>query len=257
MNLQLTNKIVVITGGAKGIGFATVQSFFQEGATVFILDIDPIGAESAEEFPERVIFIKCDLSSEPAVKRAFETIEELYGKIDILVNNAAAFKFAPVLETTNEMLDLLFSVNLKSYFFCAKHAIPLLKNSANAVIVNLSSGVAFQYQANMAAYATTKTAILGLTRSLSVDYAPWLRSVAVCPGATLTPSLQIDIDAREGAEKQKFIKDTESINVLNRLGKAEEIADFIVFISSPKAAYCNGHAYRVDGGIGIKIEGAK
>ena len=258
MNLLLNNSIVVVTGGAKGIGLATVHSFYQEGAIVYMLDIDKkAGIVAASNYSERVHFIHCDLTNEAEVKTAFETIEKAQHKLDILVNNSAIFKFASVLNTTESMLDALFAVNIKSYYFCAKYAIPILQKSNDAVIVNLSSGVAFQYQPNMSAYAMTKTAILGFTRSLAVDYGPWLRAVTICPGATLTPSLQVDIDKREGIEKEKFINDTASISILNRLGKAEEIADFIVYISSPKASFCNGHEYRVDGGVGIKMEGAK
>lgn len=254
MDLLLKNKVVIITGASKGIGLATAKAFEAEGANVIILDVDKAGEY---EVTKLISYKQCDITNEIEAKNAVEWVVDKFGKLDILVNNAAVFHFSPVETTTDEMLNAILSVNIKSYFYMSKYALKHLKNTSHPVIVNLSSGVAFQYQAGMAAYSTTKTAILGFTRSLAVDYAPWLRAVSVCPGATLTPSLQRDIDARSGLEKEKFVKSTESISLLNRLGKSEEVADFITFIASPKAGFCTGHAFRIDGGVGIRIDGDK
>jgi NAD(P)-dependent dehydrogenase (short-subunit alcohol dehydrogenase family) len=253
MDLLLKDKVVVITGAAKGIGLATVKSFLQEKANVIALDIQfnnlPI-SENHHHF-------QVDLKNEEKIKETLHQIALKFNKIDVLVNNAAIFHFADTENSTSTMLDEIYEVNIKSYFLMAKYAIPLLKKSENPVIVNLSSGVAFQYQKGMAAYSMSKTAILGFTRALAVDYAPWLRAVTVCPGATLTPSLQRDINQKQGKEREKFIKATQSISLLNRIGTSNEVADFIAFISSKRASYCTGHAFRIDGGVGIKIEGDK
>lgn len=254
MDLYLTDKVIIITGASKGIGLATAKAFEAEGAKIVIIDIDRAGERQVND---NILFKYCDITNENDVKNAIDWVINTCGKIDVLVNNAAVFHFAPAETTTDEMLNAMLSVNIKSYFFMAKYTLPHLRKTTHPVIVNLSSGVAFQYQAGMAAYSTTKTAILGFTRSLAVDYAPWLRAVSVCPGATLTPSLQRDIDARLGAEKDKFVKATESISLLNRLGKSEEVADFITFIASPRAGFCTGHAFRIDGGVGIRIDGDK
>jgi NAD(P)-dependent dehydrogenase (short-subunit alcohol dehydrogenase family) len=121
------------------------------------------------------------------------------------------------------------------------------------VIVNVASVKSFVCQDKEAAYVASKSAILGLTQSIASDYSPGLRCVAVCPGAVKTPLLMNEID--KSADRQKIIKETEDIHLLQRIAEPEEIASFILFMASDKAGFATGHAYRVDGGIGVRIPG--
>lgn len=256
MNLLFTNKNVVITGGAKGIGAAAVKAFYEEGATVIILDVEEPEKEVLSGYKTSVHFICCDVSQNDEVKKAFATLQNTFGAVDVLVNNAGIQTYGTVTETSEEIWDQTLAVNLKAMFLCAKYCIPLMLNRAAPVIVNISSVQGFICQQNVAAYATSKAAIEGLTRSIAVDYAPKLRCVAVAPGAVNTPMLQDEIEKMEASAQEAALKETREIHVLNRIASPEEIANFIVFLASEKASFATGQTYRVDGGIGIKIAGA-
>ena len=191
--MQFINKTAIITGGAKGIGKAVADKLLEEGATVIILDKD----EQPERTPggsSRYHYYRCDVCSIEQLESVFKKIKETFGGIDILVNNAGIQTYGTVTETSEELWDLTMNVNVKSMFLCSKLAIPLMEQSENAVIINLSSVQALITQKRVAAYATSKAAILGLTKSLAVDYAPHLRCVAICPGAVMTPMLETTID---------------------------------------------------------------
>jgi len=203
--MQFINKTAIVTGGAKGIGKAAADKLLEEGATVIILDKD----EQPERTPggsSRYHYYRCDVCSIEQLESVFKKIKETFGGIDILVNNAGIQTYGTVTESSEELWDLTMNVNVKSMFFCSKLSIPLMEQSENAVIVNLSSVQALITQKRVAAYATSKAAILGLTKSLAVDYAPHLRCVAICPGAVMTPMLETTIDAY--ADTKKVISET-------------------------------------------------
>jgi NAD(P)-dependent dehydrogenase (short-subunit alcohol dehydrogenase family) len=171
----------------------------------------------------------------------------------ILINNAGIQTYGTVTETTEELWDRTMNVNVKSMFLCSKLCIPLMTKSDNAVVINLSSVQSFVTQKGVAAYATSKAAILGLTNSIAVDYAPHLRCVAICPGAVMSPMLATVIN--EFANKEEVITETENIHLLKRIAHPDEIADFILFAASNKARFMTGQHYRIDGGIGVELGG--
>src|SRR5690606_20891650 len=144
-------------------------------------------------------------------------------------------------------------INLKAVYLCAKYAIPLMKQAVHPVIVNVGSVQGFVSQRNVAAYAASKEAIHGLTRSIAIDFAPKIRCVAVCPGAVWTPMLEKDIESFENREG--VLEETRKIHLLDRIAMPEEVANFITFLASDKASFATGQTYRVDGGIGLRIEG--
>jgi len=248
--MQFINKTAIITGGAKGIGKAVADKLLEEGATVIILDKDEQSGKTAGGH-SRYYYYQCDVCSIDQLESVFEKIRATFGGIDILVNNAGIQTYGTVTESSEELWDLTMNVNVKSMFFCSKLSIPLMEQSENAVIVNLSSVQALITQKRVAAYATSKAAILGLTKSLAVDYAPHLRCVAICPGAVMTPMLETTIDAY--ADTKKVISETENIHLLKRIAKPEEIADFILFAASDKGKFMTGQFYRIDGGIGVQL----
>lgn len=254
--MSFKNKTAVITGGAKGIGAGCTTIFHREGANVAILDVDEkAGSKLAEELGNRAVFLKCDISKEADVKNVVEKIFETFGSIHYLVNNAGILKYFSVTNTTEEDWDSVMNINLKGAFFCAKHCIPHMQKNEDGVVVNMSSVQAFVAQENVAAYLATKSALIGLTRSIAVDYAPNVRSVAICPGGVDTP---MNRNAFQESPNPEIVrKETESLHLNGRMATQEEIGELVVFVCSEKGKFINGQPIRIDGGLGIRVGGSK
>jgi NAD(P)-dependent dehydrogenase (short-subunit alcohol dehydrogenase family) len=248
----MENKVVIITGSSSGIGHACAKFFVEKGDSVVGLDISepPLDLGALDH---QFTFMKCDVSKEGEVKACISEVIENIGDIDILINSAGIQRYSKVTETTEEEWDLVMNVNLKSAFLCAKHAIPSMLKKGGGVVVNVSSAQAFFSQERVAPYTTSKTAMLGLTRSIAVDYAPTVRCVAVCPGSVDTPMLQVAFDQAEDPEKTHL--DCVNMHLSKRICPPEEVAAFIGFLSSKDAASITGQALRIDGGIGVSIPG--
>ena len=249
-------KHVVITGGAKGIGESAVRIFIREDYRVTILDIDSkAGYKLSKELGDDVLFIKCDMANEDMIKKSFSKAIAHFGEISILVNNVGIVIYGTVTTTTLEDWDLTMNINLKSYFLCSREAIPSMQKIGKGVIINVSSVQAFNSQSNVAAYTTGKTALLGLTRSIAVDYAPNIRCVAICPSTIDTPMLQNAL--KESPDPQAVLEECNNMHLLGRIGKADEVGELILFAASDKGGFMTGQAIRVDGGLGIKVDGSK
>ncbi len=255
MVINFDKKIVVITGAASGIGLVTTKLLIAEGATVFMIDNNPAGGKIAEELGGSACFYHADVANNDAVKDVFANIQKRVSHIDILVNNAGIQTYGKVTALEEKDWDRTMNVNVKSIFLCSKYGIPLMDKSESPVIINVASVKSFVCQDNEAAYVASKSAVLGLTQSIAADYAPKIRCVAVCPGAVRTPLLTDEFEKAEPAERQQLIKETESIHLLNRIAEPEEVARFILFLASDLASFATGHAYRIDGGIGVRIPG--
>lgn len=248
----MKNKTVVITGAAKGIGAACVKAFTAMEASVALLDL---AFPEAEEDEVNQIHFQCDVSSEEQVKKTMQSIYNKYGRIDFLINNAGIQRYGTVTETSLEEWDEVMNVNLKSLFLCSKYAIPVMQQAGNGVIINVASVQAFLSQEKVAAYTTAKSAILGLTRSIAVDYAPQIRCVAVCPGTIDTPMLRDSIAL--SPDPEEVMRECVDMHLLKRIGKPEEVAALIAFLCSDQASFITGQAIRIDGGLGISIAGSK
>ena len=253
--MSFENMKVVVTGGAKGIGGACVKAFTEEGAKVCILDIDQAGQEFADTLGDNTFFIQCDVSKENEVKIAFQEIEKRLGTVEILVNNAGIQRYSTVTETSEEEWDLVMNVNLKSAFLCSKYAIPMMVNNKKGCVINVASVQSFISQKNVAPYTTSKTALLGLTRSIAVDYAPNIRSVAVCPGTVDTPMFRNSI--QESPNPDEVLEECNEMHLVKRICSSEEVGELITYLASDKAGFITGQAIRIDGGLGITIGGSK
>jgi len=253
--MSFENVKVVVTGGAKGIGGACVKAFTEGGAKVCILDIDQAGQEFADTLGDDTFFIHCDVSKEDEVKTAFKKIEKKLGAVEILVNNAGIQRYSTVTETSEEEWDLVMNVNLKSAFLCSKYAIPMMVNNKKGCVINVASVQSFISQKNVAPYTTSKTALLGLTRSIAVDYAPNIRSVAVCPGTVDTPMFRSSI--QESPNPDEVLEECNEMHLVKRICSSEEVGELITYLASDKAGFITGQAIRIDGGLGITIGGSK
>jgi len=250
------NKHAVITGGAKGVGAATCRIFLENGFKVSILDTDDnAGIQLEQELGIECSFFRCDVSSSPEVKECISKAIEKFGEVEVLVNNAGIQLYGSITETSEADWDRLMNINLKSYFLCARECIPSMQKNLKGIVVNISSVQAFNTQMNVAAYTTSKTAILGLTRSIAVDYSPHIRSVAICPGTIDTPLLRNAL--KESPDPEVVYRECEDMHLLKRVGQAEEVAELIAFVASDKASFITGQAIRIDGGLGIEIGGSK
>ncbi|MDX1639957.1 MAG: glucose 1-dehydrogenase [Balneolaceae bacterium] len=254
--MSFKEKTIVITGGAKGIGAGCAEVFHQEDGQVVLLDVDEeAGIEYSNQLGERACFIRCDISDEQQVEEAMAEAASHFGSIDVLVNNAGILQYASVTETTESQWDTIMGVNLKGAFFCAKHAIPYMQEQESGVVINMSSVQAFVTQENVAAYATSKTALIGLTRSIAVDYAPDIRSVAICPGGVDTP---LNREAfQQSPNPEEVRQETIDIHLVKRMARQEEIGELVAFVASERGSFITGQPIRIDGGIGLKVAGSK
>lgn len=254
MDLDFAEKRVIVTGAAKGIGAAVATAFHEEGARVALIDIDADAGENlARSLGSDAHFFRADVSSSMQVKQVFQKADEALGGFHILVNNAGIQTYGSVTETTEELWDRTLGVNLKSAFLCAQAALPIIQREGGGVVVNIASAQSLMSQAKVAAYTTSKTALLGLTRSIAIDYAPHVRCVAVCPGAVDTPMLNWAV--QQSPNPEAVLEDCRQMHLSGRIASSREIADLVLFLSSGKAGFMTGQYYRIDGGIGVTIAG--
>jgi NAD(P)-dependent dehydrogenase (short-subunit alcohol dehydrogenase family) len=202
---RLDAKIAWITGGASGIGEATADLFADEGARVAVVDIQTErGREVAERITGRggqALFIECDVTQEDQVRASFERAVGHFGGVQIIVNCAGIVDVAPLHEYSEPQWDRLMGVNLKSIFFSVKHGIAHLRKHKRSYMVNIGSVATFIGQPNTPAYTASKHAVLGLTRSIALDYAAdGLRCNCVCPGITDTPMLRYHLSTTKDPE---------------------------------------------------------
>lgn len=253
--MTFQNEVALITGGAKGIGFAAAEIFIREGARVIILDKDEqAGKKAQEQLRERCFFRATDVTQSGGVRDAVQEGAVHFGRLDFLVNNAGIISYANAVTCSEEEWDRIMDTNLKSAFLCSKYAIPLIQKNGGGVIINVASAQSFISSSNMVHYTTSKSALLGFTRSLAIDFGPSIRSIAVCPGTVDTPLAR---NAWSIAKDPEAVhQDSVNMHILKRIAKPEEIGEMIVFLCSNKCSFITGQAIRVDGGLGISVPGS-
>ncbi|MBV9826877.1 MAG: SDR family oxidoreductase [Alphaproteobacteria bacterium] len=250
---RLDGKVAAVTGGASGIGEATVRRFVAEGASVAFCDRDgERGERVAAELKTtgaRVAFTQADVGSEAACLAFVNGAAQNFGRLDILINNAGIRKYEKVDEASGESWNEILSVNLLSYVFCAKAAVPLMRRNKGGSIVNTASVRSVVAGGGNLQYDTTKAAIAGLTRALAADHsAEGIRVNAVGPGPIFTPFHQNRI-AAAGQSVEEYNARAAQGTMLGRPGRAEEVAAAILFLASDDASYVTGALLFVDGGM--------
>lgn len=241
---DLKDRVVIVTGGAGGIGEGIVRSFHAQGARVGFLDIDTArGTGLQDELGRGALFVACDLTDIPALKAAIATVRDAFGPIDILVNNAAHDERHATLEVTEDYWDGRMAVNLKHQFFAAQAVLPDMQAAGKGAIVNLGSTSWIIGQGGMPAYTASKSAVLGLTRSLARDFGPFgVRVNAIAPGWIMT---ERQLALWVTPETDAYINENQC---LKRRLVPDDIARVVVFMCSDEAGAITNQHYVVDGG---------
>jgi NAD(P)-dependent dehydrogenase (short-subunit alcohol dehydrogenase family) len=253
--MRLAGKFAIVTGAASGIGRATAIRFSKEGASVAILDRDLDRGETVLKeilaSHGNAMFFPVDVSVEAEVSEAIRCVEDKFRRIDILVNNAAAFVFGSY-QATQADWERVFSVNVMGAAFCAKYAVDAMIRAGGGSIVNVSSISGFVAQERSLPYNTSKAALLGLNRCLAMDLAQHkIRVNAVAPGCIDTPQLRADV-ARAGLTYEEDLAIEGPLHLLNRFGTADEVSNAILFLASDEASFITGTCLMVDGGYTAK-----
>lgn len=245
--MRLKNKVAIITGAASGMGYAEALQFAKEGAKVVVADInidDAIKvAGEINNFGGEAIAIKVDVTNSNDIQACITKTKDVFGPVDILINNAGIFdKYATALNTTLKQWNLLLTVNLTSVFEFSKAVLPSMIERNKGAIVNIASVAGLVAGKGGAAYTASKHGVIGLTKHLSSEYAKYgIKINAICPGTIETPLIK---DIINNIPKDLIPART--------FGTVEEVASLAVFLASDEAKFMNGAAVPIDGGFTVQ-----
>lgn len=257
---ELAGRVAIVTGGATGIGFAAARSLAQQGATSVLFGPDASALSKAEQTLAaeglRAHSVPGDVSLDASVKSLVAEALGRCSRIDILVNSAAIQPYGTVETLSEQEWDRVMAINLKGIYLTGHYAIPHLRQNAGASIVNVASVQGIACQSNVAAYVASKGAVLALTRAMALDHAKdGIRVNAVCPGSVDTPMLRFAAAENKaaGETEDDVIRAWGKTHPLGRVARAEEVGELIAFLCGPKASFCTGGEYKVDGGLLAKL----
>lgn len=246
---RFDGKVVLVTGGASGIGKATALAFAQSGAVVAIADITEISGhevlKEVRKYSPKSIFMKCDVSQKAEVENLINETVKSFGRLDCAFNNAGIEgKMAPLTDLSEELWDRIIDVNLKSVWLCMKYEITQMLKQGGGAIVNNASIAGLVGFATAAAYTASKHGVVGITQAAALEYAKsQIRINAVCPGVINTPMIERAV--KDNPQMKAGLVAGEPIG---RIGEPEEIADAVLWLCSAGASFVTGQAIAVDGG---------
>ena len=248
--MRLKNKVAIITGAANGIGLATSEAFVKEGAIVIAADIDEEKCKTEMKRLNRdgavIRAVKCDVGLTKDVDDLIHSTINEFGRIDVLVNNAAIAIKGNIMEMPEMDWDLLMNTNLKSIYRTIKAALPYMVKQKSGSIINISSTQAFRSWHDWTAYAGAKGAILSMTNQLAGQFGEYnVRFNSISPGAILTPMNE----KRAREEGPEFLIKSEAMHAMKRMGTPMEVAMTAVFLASDEAGFITGEDIKVDGGL--------
>lgn len=246
---DLTNKTALVTGAASGIGEAIAKTLAQAGAFVYVADLNEENGERvvSEIGSEKASFLQLNVAQAEECQKTAELVSAEKGKVDILVNNAGIGHVGTILQTNEEDLDRLYSVNVRGIFSLTKAFIPSMIENKNGVILNLASIGGIVGIRDRLAYCTTKFAVVGFTKCIALDHAlDGIRANAICPGRVETPFVKARL--AEYPDPKKAYEEMASTQVIGRMGKPEEIAAAVLYLASDEAAFVTGTALEIEGG---------
>ncbi|MER8460140.1 SDR family oxidoreductase [Mesorhizobium sp. M1300] len=251
MDLALKDKRVLITAGANGIGKVVAEHFVAEGARVLVCDVDDEAIRNAGE-KANVIAVKADVSDSKAVAKLFEEIDRHLGGLDVLINNAGTSgPSKPVEDVTDEEWRATLAVNVDGAFYCARAAVPRLKQAGGGTVVNMSSTAGFLPYSLRTPYCTAKYGIIGLTEVMAMELGPHNINVnAICPGNVDSPRLERVnqmASASRGISMEQINKTMLKQQSMRRLVSMHDIADMMIYLCSPQGRIISGQSLAVDG----------
>jgi NAD(P)-dependent dehydrogenase (short-subunit alcohol dehydrogenase family) len=248
MSADFDGKVVLVTGAARGLGKMIARAFHSRGARVMANDLKPEAIDKAIADlggGERLACVAADISGVAGCERAVGTALERFGRLDVLVNNAAINWEMPIAEHSEEIWDRHVDTILKGSFFCAKAAIPALRASHGS-IVNIASELGLKPIINNVAYCAAKGGVVNLTRALALELAPDIRVNCICPGSMDTELMRECAEA--SGDAAAYYRYYESFAPLKRIGQPAEVAESVVFAASPAASFMTGAIISIDGG---------
>ena len=251
---RLDGKVAVVTGAGSGNGRAIAVAFAGEGARVVVADVDRAGAEeSAGLLPAgagRAVI--ADVSREDDARRMVDEAVAAFGRLDVLVNNAAIWAHGTVETLSPEVWDQLMAVNVRGVFLCSRFAVPHIARAGGGSIINIASQAGLRGSAGSVLYSASKHAVVGMTRCMALDHAAQgIRVNAICPGLIETPMGEQSMRARSGGDVEAMRRRMQQEIPLGRIGLPEDVAVAAVHLASDEAAWVTGMCYSVDGGSGL------
>lgn len=253
--MQLAGKVAIVTGAASGIGKATAELFAELGACVVLVDRKrDAGEQAADGIRAReleAIYCYADLSQEQNVEAMVQAAVSRYGRVDILVNNAAVQVLGTLTNTTAQDWEFMQSVNLRGVFFGSKYAIPEMIRAGGGSIVNMSSALGLVGDPDLAAYGAFKGGVIALTKATAIGYGPQgIRANCICPGDVNTPMVVEFFDS--ALDPESFRKEVYSKYALRRIAEPREVAHVAAFLASDASSFMTGSVVVVDGGLTSK-----
>ncbi len=250
--MEFKDKVVLITGSAMGFGKTLAELYAQEGASLILSDINYTAglavAEGLKANGTKVFFTQCDVSKAADVQNMIEQGVATFGKLDICINNAGIAgtnMFTKTIDFSEEDWDKIMDVNAKGVWLCMKFQLPHLIANKGGAIVNIASKAGLGAVPGNTAYAASKHAVIGITKTAALEYVSKnIRVNAVCPSFADTPMVQNSV-LSDGERGQRLIM----MNPMRRLGTTNEISNVVMFLSSEKSSFMNGQAVSVDGGL--------
>ncbi len=251
MNISFENKVVLVTGAASGLGLATAKAFAEAGASVVLADWHEEAAQSAaKELANKgykTLAVPCDVSDDAQVEAMVKQTVATFGRLDAAYNNAGVQNvLAETADTTQEDYDRVMGINLRGVWSCMKFELQQMRKQGSGTIVNCSSLGGLVGGAERGIYHAAKHGVLGFTKSAALEYAArGIRINAICPGLIWTPMADQMVAGGQGEILEAMKKSVP----MGRYGRAEEIADVVLWLSSDAASYVTGQSISVDGGL--------
>jgi meso-butanediol dehydrogenase / (S,S)-butanediol dehydrogenase / diacetyl reductase len=251
--MRFEGRVALVTGGNSGIGEATAERLAAEGASVAVVARDEArGAELVKRIGDaggKAAFFTADVTQEEAVKRMVEAVMQRFGRIDVLVNNAGIINFGTVITADIDEWDHLMATNVRGVFLTSRYVLPHMIAAGGGSVVNLGSNLGLVGTRGAAAYATSKGAIVQLTKAMALDHvAEGIRVNCVCPGTIDTPLVQRQRIGRTEEQLRQGEERLRQRHPIGRMGTPEEVAAVIAFLASDEASFVTGSLYSIDGG---------
>lgn len=244
---KFEGQVVLVTGAAQGIGAVTATSFASQGASVVLVDVNEtkLKAKAAELASEggEVIYRVCNLTDDTAVVQTIDDVVSTMGKIDVLVHLAGIYPFKPLLDVTTDEYRRIMNVNMDSTFFISKAVLPYMNNAGYGRIITTTSGAVLHPESGLSAYTAAKSAVLGFTRTLSIEAGPGVTANSVCPTLIYNETTLANPGSREIFDKAV------QRQAVKRYGMPTDVANVISFIASPETEFITGQNFDIGGGF--------